>query len=188
MSFCRGRRAGSAMDRSIRRSGWRWLRRIPTPLPTRPQNQGWKDSHDSVNFADGEPVEGPIALCEVQGYVYQAKRSMAWLFRQLGDAERSSRLTDEAARLKRHFNERFWLPDQGIIALALDGKKRPVDAIASNMGHCLWSGIVDRDKAEQVAQRLMADDMYSGWGIRTLSTNMARLQPDQLPQRKRLAA
>jgi glycogen debranching enzyme len=141
------------------------------------QNQGWKDSHDAVNFANGEAVEGPIALCEVQGYVYQAKRSMAWLFRQLGDADRSSRLTDEAARLKRQFNERFWLPDQEIIALALDGKKRPVDAVASNMGHCLWSGIVDRDKAEHVAQRLMAADMYSGWGVRTLSTNMARYNP-----------
>ena len=98
------------------------------------QNQGWKDSHDAVNFADGEPAEGPIALCEVQGYVYQAKCSMAWLFHQLGDAERASRLTDEAARLKRHFNERFWLPDQRIIALALDGEKRPVDAVSFQHG------------------------------------------------------
>jgi glycogen debranching enzyme len=141
------------------------------------KNQGWKDSHDSINFADGTPAEGPIALCEVQGYVYQAKRSMAWLLAQLGDTERSTKLRDEAARLKRMFNERFWIPEHGFLALALDGEKRRVDARASNMGHCLWSGIVDREKARHVAARLMADDMYSGWGIRTLSTEMAAYNP-----------
>jgi glycogen debranching enzyme len=141
------------------------------------QNQGWKDSHDSVNFADGRPAEGPIALCEVQGYVYQAKRSMAWLASELGDAEWSTKLRDEAARLKRLFNERFWLEEKGIIALALDGEKRPVDAVASNMGQCLWTGILDRDKARAVAVRLMADDMFSGWGIRTLSSRMAAYNP-----------
>jgi glycogen debranching enzyme len=141
------------------------------------QNQGWKDSHDSINCADGTPAEGPIALCEVQGYVYQAKRSMAWLLAKLGDSKRSDELREQAARLKRQFNKRFWIPDQGIIALALDGDKRPIDAVSSNMGQCLWTGIVDRDKAVQVAARLMAEDMFSGWGIRTLSSSMAAYNP-----------
>jgi glycogen debranching enzyme len=140
-------------------------------------NQGWKDSHDSINFADGTPAEGPIALCEAQGYVYQAKKSMAWLYAQLGELERSAALTDQAARLKRLFNERFWIPERGILALALDGEKRHVDAVASNMGHCLWSGIVDREKADEIARCLLSDEMFSGWGVRTLSSAMARYNP-----------
>jgi glycogen debranching enzyme len=109
--------------------------------------------------------------------VYQAKKSMAWLYAQLGELERSAALTDEAARLKRLFNERFWIPEHGILALALDGEKRRVDAVASNMGHCLWSGIVDREKARQIARCLMSEEMFSGWGVRTLSSAMARYNP-----------
>ncbi|MFN0073330.1 MAG: amylo-alpha-1,6-glucosidase, partial [Chloroflexota bacterium] len=140
-------------------------------------NQGWKDSHDSINFANGQPAEGPIALCEVQGYVYQAKRAMSRLYRELGDNSRATLLQEQAALLRRQFNEQFWLPEKNFIALALDGNKRPVDAVSSNMGHCLWSGIIDRDKAAHVARRLMADDMYSGWGVRTLSSDMAAYNP-----------
>lgn len=141
------------------------------------KNQGWKDSHDSINFANGRPAEGPIALCEVQGYVYQAKTGMAWLFRELGDHDRAATLAAEAALLRRRFNDAFWIEETGILALGLDGDKRPIDAVASNMGHCLWSGIVDRDKAAHVARRLLADDMFSGWGIRTLSSEMAVYNP-----------
>lgn len=150
-----------------------YQRRSPQGL----QNQGWKDSHDSINFADGRPATGPIALCEVQGYVYMAKRTLSWMFRELGDGARAEQLQAEASRLRRRFNERFWLAEQGIYALALDGDKRPIDAVTSNMGHCLWSGIVDRDKAPLVAERLMAADMFTGWGVRTLSSNMAAYNP-----------
>ena len=121
------------------------------------RNQGWRDSGDSLNFADGRLGEGPIALVEVQGYVYDAKR--------------------KAQHLKEQFNEAFWMPEHGYYAMALDGRKRQVDSIASNAGHCLWSGIVDEAKAGSVVERLMAPDMFSGWGIRTLSTEMGRYNP-----------
>ncbi len=140
-------------------------------------NQCWKDSHDSISFADGTLAKGPIAMAEVQGYVYDAKRKMAEIYRLLGEPEKAQRMNLEAQRLKEQFNEAFWMPDQGFYALALDGSKRQVDSITSNPGHCLWSGIVDVEKAGQVAERLMAPDMFSGWGIRTLSTKMGRYNP-----------
>ncbi len=102
---------------------------------------------------------------------------MAEIYRLLGEPEKAQRMNLEAQRLKEQFNEAFWMPDQGFYALALDGSKRQVDSITSNPGHCLWSGIVDVEKAGQVAERLMAPDMFSGWGIRTLSTKMGRYNP-----------
>jgi glycogen debranching enzyme len=141
------------------------------------QNQGWKDSHDSVNFADGRPADGPIALCEVQGYVYRAHLGMAWLYRMLNQSASAKDQAMKAAELKRRFNKHFWIEDRKIIAMALDGDKRPVDTVTSNMGQCLWTGVVDRDKAAYVASRLMAEDMYSGWGVRTLSTAMSTYNP-----------
>ena len=141
------------------------------------KNQGWKDSKDSVAFARGPLAEGPIALAEVQGYVYDAKMKMADIYRILKNPGKAQRLEVEAKKLRTQFNQAFWMPDKGYYAIALDGQKRQVDSISSNPGHCLWSGIADADKAAKVAQRLMAPDMFSGWGIRTLSTEMSRYNP-----------
>jgi glycogen debranching enzyme len=140
-------------------------------------NQGWKDSWDAIAFADGTIAAPPIALCEVQGYVYAAYRARAALARDGGDADVAQQWEGRATHLKAEFNARFWLPDRGYFAIALDRNKQPVDACASNMGQCLWSGIVDDAKAEIVADRLMAPDMFSGWGIRTLSSEMAAFNP-----------
>ncbi|MGH3328098.1 MAG: amylo-alpha-1,6-glucosidase, partial [Streptomycetales bacterium] len=140
-------------------------------------NQGWKDSKDAVAFADGRVAEPPIALCEVQGYAYAAYLARARLAAYQGDEEPARHWDDAAARLKAAFNERFWLPERGWYALALDGRKQAVNSLASNMGHCLWSGIVDDDKAPLVAERLLSPEMYSGWGIRTLATTMRTYDP-----------
>jgi glycogen debranching enzyme len=141
------------------------------------RNQGWKDSWDGITFADGHLAEPPIALCEVQGYVYDAFRRRALLAQEMDDETTARRWLDRAAQLKAEFNERFWLPDRGWYALALDGDKRPVDACASNMGHCLWSGIIDADKAPLVAEHLLSPEMFTGWGVRTLSSAMRAYDP-----------
>ncbi|WP_324645169.1 glycogen debranching N-terminal domain-containing protein [Pseudarthrobacter sp. LT1] len=140
-------------------------------------NQGWKDSWDGINFADGTIAEPPIALCEVQALVYSALLSRAWMAYDGGEAPLAARLTAEAAQLKKRFNEEFWLPERGYFAVALDGRKRPVDACASNMGQCLWHGIVDDDKVPLVAERLMSPEMFSGWGVRTLASDMGAYNP-----------
>jgi glycogen debranching enzyme len=140
-------------------------------------NQGWKDSWDGINFADGRIAEPPIALCEVQALVYSAFLSRAWMAYDAGDADLAARLTVEAAQLKKRFNDEFWMPDRGYYAVALDGKKRQVDACASNMGQCLWQGIVDEEKAPMVAERLMSREMFSGWGVRTLASDMGAYNP-----------
>jgi glycogen debranching enzyme len=141
------------------------------------RNQGWKDSWDGINFADGRIAEPPIALCEVQGYVYQALISRAAIARHHDDRDQADMLDSRAADLKRSFNERFWLPDKGWFAVGLDRDKTPIDALASNMGHCLWSGIVDDERAGRVAEVLLSSEMFSGWGIRTLATTMAAYNP-----------
>jgi len=140
-------------------------------------NQGWKDSWDGITFADGRPAEAPIALCEVQGYVYDAYRTRAELARLVAGEDVAHEWDDRAARLKRAFNERFWIPERGWFALALDRDGRRVDACASNMGHCLWSGVVDEDKAPLVADHLLSPAMFSGWGVRTLSAAMGAYDP-----------
>lgn len=140
-------------------------------------NQGWKDSWDGINFANGRIAEPPIALCEVQGYVYSALTARARIAYDDGDMDRALDLRQSAERLKKRFNQQFWLPDRGYYAIGLDRDKRPVDACASNMGHCLWSGIVDADKAPQIARRLLSPEMFSGWGVRTLATDMGAYNP-----------
>ena len=130
-----------------------------------------------MTFADGRPADPSIALCEVQGYVYHAYRARAELAQDLGDDAGARHWSERAAELKARFNERFWLPELGRYALALDHEKRPVDSCASNMGHCLWSGIVDEDKAPSVVAQLLSPEMFSGWGIRTLSTAMGAYDP-----------
>jgi glycogen debranching enzyme len=140
-------------------------------------NQGWKDSWDGINFADGTLAEPPIALCEVQGYVYAAYTARAWMAYDAGETDLANEFADRAARLKKQFNEQFWIPERGYYAIALDGKKRQVDACASNMGHCLVYGLVDEDKADLVAERLMSPEMFSGWGVRTLASDMGAYNP-----------
>jgi glycogen debranching enzyme len=140
-------------------------------------NQGWKDSRNGIVNGDGTLVKPPIALVEVQGYVYAAKRSMAWLLSLLGKDQVARRLRREAAALKTRFNRDFWLEDEGFYALALGANKEPAESITSNPGQCLWTGIIDRDKAAKVVERLFANDMFSGWGIRTLSSQAARYNP-----------
>ena len=140
-------------------------------------NQGWKDSPDGINFADGRTAKPPIALAEVQGYCYAAYRARAAFAREAGDEPRARHWDGKAAQLKRAFNQAFWLPAKGWFAVALDRDKRPVDALTSNIGHCLWTGVADADKAATVADRLLSDDMFSGWGIRTLATSMSAYNP-----------
>ena len=140
-------------------------------------NQGWKDSFDAISFADGTLAEPPIALAEVQGYAYSAYLARAHLAREAGDHPTAEHWAHEAAELRRRFDAAFWLPERGYFALALDRDKRPVDALASNMGHCLWTGIVDPDKSASVAQRLLSPEMFSGFGVRTLATSMGRYNP-----------
>jgi glycogen debranching enzyme len=140
-------------------------------------NQGWKDSHDSVMYKDGELCEPPIALCEVQGYVYAAKNFASMLAKDLGDVNFSNQLAEEAKELKRKFNEVFWDEDSNCYALALDGNKKPCNVVSSNPGHCLFCGIVDEENAPKLAATLTSHDMFSGWGIRTLSREEKRYNP-----------
>ena len=140
-------------------------------------NQGWKDSFDGITFADGRIAEPPLALAEVQGYAYAAYLARAEIAQRMGDLALAQRCGARASALRTAFNEAFWLPDRGYFALALDRDKRPVDSLASNIGHCLWTGIVDEDKAALVAQRLLEPEMFTGWGVRTLASSMAAYNP-----------
>ncbi|MGH9102762.1 MAG: amylo-alpha-1,6-glucosidase, partial [Acidimicrobiales bacterium] len=140
-------------------------------------NQGWKDSWDAISFADGRLAAGPVALAEVQAYAYGAWLAGAELAEAVGDRSVAAQRRARAADLRARFNRDYWLADQQAYAMALDREKQQVDAIASNMGHCLWAGIIDSDRIAAVSGRLMSPDLFSGWGIRTLSTSMARYDP-----------
>jgi len=142
------------------------------------QNQGWKDSEGSMVFRDGTRAEGPIAPCEVQGYVYDALFRTAGLAETIWDDARLARdLRERATDLKLRFDRDFWMPGRGYYALALDGRGCQVDSITSNAGHLLWSGIVPEDKARPVAGRLMGEAMFSGWGIRTMAAGEGGYDP-----------
>jgi len=134
------------------------------------QNQGWKDSGDCIVDRKGKLATGAIALCEVQGYIYAAKMRLSQLARLKKRLDLSDRWQEEAKTLKAQFNNDFWLPEQGYYALAINEQKQPIDSITSNPGHCLGLDILDPDKAHSVAERLQAPDLFSGWGIRTLSS------------------
>ena len=142
-------------------------------------NQSWKDSGDSMRFADGRIAEPPIAPSEVQGYVYDAKRRVAELARDVWrDRDLADRLDREAAELRDRFDAAFWVPERGgYYALALDAEKRQVDSMCSNMGHLLWSGIVRPERVEAVVDALMGDGLWSGWGVRTMSEVDAGYNP-----------
>jgi glycogen debranching enzyme len=141
-------------------------------------NMCWKDSWNSILFADGTNSVLPRATCEIQGYVYDAKRRCARLARDVwGDPGLAADLDRQADELKERFNRDFWLADRGYYALALDGQKRAVDSLTSNIGHLLWSGIVQDDRAERIAHHLMSDAMFSGWGLRTMAEGMGGYNP-----------
>ncbi|MHB8760878.1 MAG: amylo-alpha-1,6-glucosidase [Coriobacteriia bacterium] len=140
-------------------------------------HQGWKDSHDPVFHADGSLAVGPIALCEVQGYVYAAKSAAAEMIEALGDQLRAARLRDEAEDLRRRFEDVFWCEELSTYALALDGHKRLCRVVGSNPGHCLYTGIVSEGRAQLVMRTLMGASAFSGWGIRTIASGERRYNP-----------
>jgi glycogen debranching enzyme len=141
------------------------------------ENMGWKDSGEALVYPDGSLVKGPKATCELQGYVYDAWLRMAQIFDVLGKPARAKTLRQKAKRLFERFNDVFWDERSGFYAFCLDGEKRPVLSVASNPGHLLWSGIVPRERAGRVVARLMQPDMWSGWGIRTLSADHPAYNP-----------
>jgi glycogen debranching enzyme len=143
-------------------------------------HQGWKDSVDGVTFPDGMQPQLPIALVEVQGYVYEAKLGMSRLYRALGQQEKGKALRAQAELLKDRIEESFWLRDLKYYALALDGRKRPMATVTSNPAHLLFSRAVSQTGAARIERRLMSDDMFSGWGIRTLSSSHCSRRPVQL--------
>lgn len=140
-------------------------------------NQGWKDSGDAIMNADGTLAKPPIALVEVQGYAYLARLLISELYRRSGDEARADKLLDQARALRAQFNKDFWMEDMGCYALALQAGHKPCKVISSNPGQALWSGIVDPEKAKKTVEKLMAPDMFDGWGIRTLSSKEKRYNP-----------
>jgi glycogen debranching enzyme len=140
-------------------------------------NQGWKDSSDSVSHENGDLATGPIALCEVQGYVYEAKYQAAYMAERLARPAQAEQLQREAELLKHRFNHRFWDAEMGSYALALDGEKRPCRVLSSNAGHCLFTGIATPERAAITARTLLGREMFTGWGIRTLGEGEARYNP-----------
>ncbi len=140
-------------------------------------HQGWKDSHDSIFHADGTAAEGPVALCEVQAYVYRAKRAAADMARVLGDRDEADRLLKEADSLQERFERAFWCEELGSYALAVDGRGKPCRVRSSNAGHCLYGGIAEQKRGLRTAHALLGEECFSGWGIRTIATSEARYNP-----------
>jgi glycogen debranching enzyme len=141
------------------------------------RNQGWKDSGDAIVYEDGRQVDPPISTCEEQAFVYVAKLRMSEMFWFMGDRELARRLFHEASELKKRFNDRYWMSDKNFFALGLDAKRQQIKSISSNPGHLLACGIVHKELARPVARRLLQDDMFSGWGVRTLSANHPAYDP-----------
>jgi glycogen debranching enzyme len=140
-------------------------------------NQGWKDSYDSVMYADGELCNGPIALCEVQGYVYAAKKHVAGIANALGKDDYAKKLLKDADTLYNKFNKEFWDEKKQAYAIALDGKKKPCKVLSSNAGQCLFTEIVAPENAAKLAAQITGKEMFSGWGVRTLASNEVRYNP-----------
>ncbi|MGO9607702.1 MAG: glycogen debranching N-terminal domain-containing protein [Candidatus Binataceae bacterium] len=140
-------------------------------------NQGWKDSFDSISHANGDLAEAPIALCEVQGYVFAAYTELSNVAARLGHADVAGRLAERAAALKTKFVQDFWIDQKQTVALALDGQKKPCQVMSSNAAHCLATGLIDGDRGVALSERLLRDDMFTGWGVRTLSDSERRYNP-----------
>jgi glycogen debranching enzyme len=158
----------------LRQDGFSWYQTRSTQGL---KNQGWKDSSDAIVHADGSQVEAPIATAEEQAYEYIAKLRMSELLWWFDERDGAKRFWDEAAELKKRFNDVFWMEDEGFYAMGLDPKQRLIRSISSNPGHCLAAGIVDTAHSERTALRMMQEDMYSGWGIRTLSAKHPAFNP-----------
>jgi glycogen debranching enzyme len=144
------------------------------------ENQSWKDSYNSMLFADGRRAAAPLAVCEVQGYAYAARLGLAEIARAVwGDESLAARLEGDAAALKERFDRDFWVdtPDGGHYALALDAEGRQVDSLTSDIGHLLWTGIAADHRIERTAAALLAPDLFSGWGVRTMSTTAQGYNP-----------
>jgi glycogen debranching enzyme len=139
--------------------------------------QGWKDSHDSVFHQDGTMAQAPIALCEVQGYVYEAKLAVAGLARVMGELPLAETLTQQAEQLRQRFQAAFWCEEIGSYAIALDGNKQQCKVGSSNAGHTLWNGIASDEHAQRIMDGLMGHEFFSGWGVRTIATSAARYNP-----------
>jgi len=150
-----------------------YARQSPTGLV----QQGWKDSQDSIFHADGSLAGPPIALCEVQAYVYDARRHASRLADALGRPDEAANLRRRAEQLRAAFEQRFWCDEESTYAIALDGRKQPCRVRSSNAGHCLFGGIASAERARRVAEQLVGDDMFSGWGVRTISPDSARYNP-----------
>jgi glycogen debranching enzyme len=150
-----------------------YIRETPRGL----SNQGWKDSFDAISHADGSLAEPPIALCEVQGYVYAGFKEAADVAERIGHQDQAANWRERAARLRKAFLRDFWLRREETLALALDKNKRPCRVMASNAAHCIATGILDDVRSATLAKRLFAEDMFSGWGIRTLSAKESRYNP-----------
>lgn len=149
-----------------------------TDSPTGLRNQGWKDSEDAICHADGSLCEGPIALPEVQSYIYAAFSMLPRALESLGAVREAERLRKESRRLRAAFNRVFWLGQRGIVALARDGEGRLAEVMSSNAGQALWGGLLPRNRASQVRDALMDNDMFTGWGIRTLARSAAFFNPN----------
>lgn len=150
-----------------------YIKKRPTGL----DNQGWKDSHNSIMYDNGELAQPPIALCEVQAYAYRARRVMAELAPIVGDMTTAQKAALQAERLKKKFNEAFWDEHDGYVYLALDGLKRPCKVMSSNQGHCLWGQLLGDDQAASVSNHLMSARLFSGYGIRTLASDEKSYNP-----------
>src|SRR6266545_1724021 len=175
---CEARAAIAWIDHHGDRDGDGYIEYERRNKETGLENQCWKDSWDSIAFADGTLAPTPRATCELQGYAYDARRRTARLAREVwGDPAWAGELEREAAELRRRFNEDFWIPERGFFALALDGQKRKVDSLTSNIGHLLWSGIADPDKAERCVRHLLGEALFSGWGVRTMASTEGSYNP-----------
>ncbi|HEU5103154.1 MAG TPA: hypothetical protein VFU22_29235, partial [Roseiflexaceae bacterium] len=141
------------------------------------QNQAWKDSGDAIVYEDGSQVEAPIATCEEQAFAYIAKLHLSEVLWWFGEIDRARRLYHEGSELKQRFNDVFWMDDAGFFALGLDSQKRLIGSITSNPGHCIATAIVDQALVQRTADRLFVDDLFSGWGVRTLSANHPAYNP-----------
>lgn len=162
------------LDSASEKTGYiSYIRESPEGL----ENQGWKDSGNSIGHANGELAKPPISLCEVQAYLYSARLAIAEIATHLKKHELAERLHAQAAKLKRDFKRDFWMPEHEFPALALDGEGNQVQVFSSNAGHCIWAGILDGEMAQRVADRMLAPDMDSGWGLRTLSKQASYYNP-----------
>jgi glycogen debranching enzyme len=148
-----------------------------TRSPQGYENMGWKDSADAVIYPDGSPVNQPKALIELQGYAFDARLRMAEVYEAVGDAARASNLRTSAQKLQQRFEDAFWCEDLGFYAFGLDPEKQPIKTLASNVGHCLWSGLPRADRAKRVVERFLQPDFWSGWGIRTLAASERAYNP-----------